>query len=114
MRSRGNSGMSSTRRGVLLLGGAALALALLAPAATPNERSNYGGTLNVRLAIEPDTLDPTLSHQFSAVEVYRTICEKLYDIGSRGQVVPQLAAALPIISDDRLTYTIQLRRGIVF
>ena len=107
--------MSRIRAGLVLLALTIIALAVLGPAsARAQQRSKYGGTLTVGLAIEPDALDPTLSHQFSAVEVYRTICEKLYDIGSKGQVIPQLAAALPVISKDKLTYTIQLRQGIVF
>ena len=32
----------------------------------------------------------------------------------RSRIVPQLAAALPAISKDKLTYTIPLRQGIKF
>jgi peptide/nickel transport system substrate-binding protein len=107
--------MSGIRVGVLPLAGVVLALAVLGPAsARVGTPSKYGGTLTVGLSAEPDGLDPTLSHQFSAVEVYRTFCEKLYDLNGNGQPVPQLAAALPVISKDKLTYTIQLRPGIVF
>ena len=51
---------------------------------------------------------------FSAVVVYRTICEKLYNLDSNARVVPQLAAASPIVSKDKLTYTIRCAKGIVF
>jgi peptide/nickel transport system substrate-binding protein len=44
----------------------------------------------------------------------RTICERLYDLDAKGDVVPRLAAALPAISKDKLTYTIPLRHGIRF
>jgi peptide/nickel transport system substrate-binding protein len=63
---------------------------------------------------EPDFLDPTLSRNISAGEVERTFCEKLYDYNNKLQIVPQLAAALPVISKDKLTYTIPLRKGIQF
>lgn len=42
------------------------------------------------------------------------MCEKLYDLNSKLQIVPQLAAALPQISKDKLTYTIKIRSGIKF
>ena len=43
-----------------------------------------------------------------------TICEKLYDIDARGKIVPQLASALPELSDGGRTVTIPLRTGIEF
>src|SRR5262249_11926630 len=45
---------------------------------------------------------------------YRTICEGLYQFDARSQVAPWLAAALPSLSADKLTYTVRLREGIVF
>ena len=39
------------------------------------------------------------------------MCEKLYDLDSKLNIVPQLAAALPQISKDKLTLTIKLRSG---
>ncbi len=42
------------------------------------------------------------------------ICEKLYDLDQDGQIVPQLATALPTISADGRTVTIPVRTGIVF
>src|SRR5262245_2876867 len=105
-----------SRLGAVLLGGAVLMLGVLGPAAArPNAGLRYGGTLVVGLGLgEPDALDPTLGGSFANIEVYRTICEKLYDLGGKGQPVPQLAAALPDVSKDQLTYTIRLRKGIVF
>jgi peptide/nickel transport system substrate-binding protein len=74
-----------------------------------------GGTLVVGLtAGEPDALDPTLARTFSGREVFLTFCEKLYDLNSKAQIVPQLASALPTISKDKLTVTIPLRKGIKF
>ena len=74
-----------------------------------------GGTLVIGLtAGEPDALDPTLARTFSGREVFLTFCEKLYDLNAKAQIVPQLAAALPTISKDKLTVTIPLRTGIKF
>jgi peptide/nickel transport system substrate-binding protein len=46
--------------------------------------------------------------------IFLHICEKLYDLNSKLVIVPQLAAALPQISKDKLTYTIRLRSGVTF
>jgi len=95
--------------------GAALALgALDSAAAQMHSHARYGGTLVVGISGFPDTLDPTLSRTLQANEVYKTFCEQLYDYDARSRIVPQLAAALPIISKDKLTYTIPLRQGIEF
>jgi peptide/nickel transport system substrate-binding protein len=59
--------------------------------------------------------DPTLSKGGpSSEEIFSTICEGLYDVDGKGQIVPLLASALPTISKDKLTYTIPLRKGILF
>jgi peptide/nickel transport system substrate-binding protein len=42
------------------------------------------------------------------------MCQKLYDINAQLSIVPQLATSLPVISDGGLTYTIQLRQGVLF
>lgn len=73
-----------------------------------------GGTLTIGLAEDPDALDPTLARTFVGRIVFLHICEKLYDLNSKLVIVPQLAAALPQISKDKLTYTIRLRSGIKF
>src|SRR5262245_37862504 len=102
-----------SRLGADHLAGALLMLVVLGPpSARSNAGSRYGGTLVVGLAAEPDTLDPTLFSQFANIEVFRTFCEKLYDLEAKGQPVPQLAAALPVVSKDQLRYTIRLRKGV--
>jgi peptide/nickel transport system substrate-binding protein len=79
------------------------------------DRPTKGGTLVVGMSRgDPDTLDPSLSRTFDSVEVFKAMCERLYDYDLEVRVVPELAAALPTISKDRLTYTIPLRHGIRF
>jgi peptide/nickel transport system substrate-binding protein len=102
--------------GGVLAVAAVLASVVLAPASAEiSVPSKSGGTLVVALTRgEPSTLDPTLSSQLTAVEIYRTMCEKLYDVDANLHVVPQLAAALPVLSKDKLAYTIRLRHGVRF
>lgn len=73
-----------------------------------------GGDLVMGLSNEPDRLDPTTSSSLYTRYVMATICEKLYDLDSGGQIVPQLATDLPTISPDGLTVTIPVRTGITF
>jgi peptide/nickel transport system substrate-binding protein len=73
-----------------------------------------GGDLVMGLSAEPDRLDPTTSSSLYTRYVMNSICEKLYDIDATGELVPQLATALPEVSDDGLTVTIPVRDDVRF
>jgi peptide/nickel transport system substrate-binding protein len=104
------------RLGLVLLATVAVGLGLLGPAsARTHARSSYGGTLVIGLAGgDPGNLDPTLAATFSAAEINKAICLKLYDYEATSRIYPELAAALPTVSADKRTYTIDLRHGILF
>lgn len=97
--------------GVALL---ALATAVAVGARGTSPQIREGGTLVVGLQEDPDALDPTLARTFVGRIVFLHMCEKLYDLDSKLHIVPQLAAALPDVSKDKLTYTIKLRSGVKF
>src|SRR5919198_3410808 len=59
-----------------------------------------GGTLRIALDGEPDKLDPTLARTLVGRNVFAAICEKLFDVNEKLEVVPQLAAAMPDVSSD--------------
>jgi peptide/nickel transport system substrate-binding protein len=73
-----------------------------------------GGTLTMALSAEPDFLDPTLAGSFYSRYVFNAMCEKLYDVNADTEVVPQLAASMPQVSDDGKTVTIKLRPDVKF
>jgi peptide/nickel transport system substrate-binding protein len=73
-----------------------------------------GGTMTVALAEDPDLLDPTLARTFVGRIVFANMCEKLYDVNDKLQIVPQLAASLPKVSDGGKTVTIDIRQGLKF
>jgi peptide/nickel transport system substrate-binding protein len=73
-----------------------------------------GGTLTVALADDPDILDPTLARTLVGRIVFTSFCEKLYDIDQNLNVVPQLAASMPTVSQDGKTVEIKLRQGVKF
>jgi peptide/nickel transport system substrate-binding protein len=93
---------------------AALALVVLPAAAAHVTR--YGGTVVVGLTADPDSMDPTVSRG-TGVTIYRDMCWRLYEmmnIHGLDTPVPQLAASLPVRSKDKLSYTVQLRQGVLF
>src|SRR4051794_34785179 len=99
--------------------GAVLVTALLAgvsasahTSASPALKS--GGTLTIALDSDPDALDPTLARTFVGRMVFVDMCEKLFDLNAKLQIVPQLAASLPTFSADKKTVTIKIRKGIEF
>jgi peptide/nickel transport system substrate-binding protein len=73
-----------------------------------------GGTLTVALSDDPDKLDPTLARTLVGRIVFTSLCEKLYDIDAKLGVVPQLATAMPTLSQDGRTAEIKLRQGVKF
>ena len=73
-----------------------------------------GGTLTVGLAEVPGPLNPTTSTSIADRIVFANMCQKLYDVNAGLKLAPQLAAALPKISANGLTYTITLRPGVKF
>src|SRR4051794_28080225 len=99
--------------GVALVLSAVLLLALGASASTAAD-SKAGGTLTIGLAEDPDALDPTLARTFVGRMIFMHMCQKLYDINAKLEIVPQLAAAMPKFSTNKKTVTIKLRTGIKF
>ena len=99
---------------VLALGVVSLVAAAAATSAAPPPALKSGGTLTIGLAEDPDALDPTLARTFVGRMVFMHMCEKLYDINAKLEIVPQLAAAMPKFSTNKKTITIRLRTGLKF
>ena len=92
------------RRAVLAL---ALSFGIVAPAIA------QGSHLRVGLADDPDVLDPSLSRSYTSRIVFASICDKLFDIDEKLNIVPQLALAHDT-SEDGKTVVIKLRPGVKF
>ena len=93
-------------------GSAALSDSFGTPA-TPDQ-VKQGGTLVMALSAEPDQLDPTLSRSLYSRYVFDSMCQKLYGVDAQSHIVPQLATALPTVSDAGKTVTIPVRDGAKF
>ncbi|HXT36917.1 MAG TPA: peptide ABC transporter substrate-binding protein [Chloroflexota bacterium] len=112
------AGLISTRRGLIA---SLAAIALLAPAigparATPAKGSSgalvYPNEPNSSLWVK--TLDPAQVTDAYSIEVINLLYSGLVVLNGNNQVVPDLAAAMPTISADRLTYTFKLKPNLKF
>jgi peptide/nickel transport system substrate-binding protein len=82
--------------------------------AAPADADEADGELTIAIAEEPDDLDPTLARTLVGRMVFVNMCEKLYDVDADLELIPQLAADLPEVSEDGLTVTIPLRSDVTF
>ena len=85
---------------------AALALSAGTVAAQAQAQSH----LRIGLAEDPDVLDPTLARTYVGRIVFASICDKLFDIDEKLNVMPQLALSHET-SDDGKAVLIKLRAG---
>lgn len=111
--STGSPGWMGRFTGVILL--CALLVvsckATIAPRASSSDpdRIILGTTAKIR------TLDPADSYEILSGNLLYNLGDRLYTTEPESSaLVPQLATALPNISDDGLTYTIPLREGVRF
>ena len=89
--------------------GIALFAAIAAVATVPG----HAQTLRFGLAEDPDVLDPTLARTFVGRVVFAALCDKLFDVDEKLNIVPQLATSYEW-SADRKALTLKLRRGVTF
>src|SRR5690242_14357902 len=70
-------------------------------------------TLRIGLAEDPDILDPTLARTYVGRIVFSALCDKLFDIDAKLNVVPQLALSHETSADGK-EVTIKLRPNVKF
>ena len=85
----------------------AFALSLMAGAAFAQTN------LRIGLGDDPDGLDPTLSRFYTTRIVFAAMCDKLFDIDDKANIVPQLALSHET-SEDGKTVILKLRSGVKF
>jgi peptide/nickel transport system substrate-binding protein len=87
---------------------------LAATAALGSAPAEAQGThLRIGLAEDPDVLDPTLARTYVGRIVFASLCDKLFDIDEKLNVVPQLALSHETL-DDGKQVIIRLRPGVKF
>ena len=68
--------------------------------------------LRIGLREDPDILDPTLARTFVGRMVFASLCDKLFDINEKLEIVPQLATGYRW--EDPKTLVVTLREGVRF
>jgi peptide/nickel transport system substrate-binding protein len=86
---------------------------------TSSSSGKTGGTANVLFGTAPDSLDPQFGYTTQAAEPdwisYTGLLTYAHASGTAGgQLIPGLAESLPQVSANGLTYTLTLRKGLVF
>jgi peptide/nickel transport system substrate-binding protein len=73
----------------------------------------HAQTLRIGLAEDPDALDPTLARTFVGRIVFAGLCDKLFDLDEKLNIVPQLATSYKWSADNK-SLEIRLRKGVTF
>lgn len=112
-----------TRKHLLVLGtcfGVLLPLAGHAADRAQLMKEHRGGTLRLTASSAAGTIDPQINYELKFWQLYQCcvydglMTFKKVSGPDSNTVVPDLALAMPTISDDGKTYTFKLRRGIKF
>jgi peptide/nickel transport system substrate-binding protein len=74
---------------------------------------SHAQTLRIGLAEDPDILDPTMARTFVGRIVFAGLCDKLFDLDEKLNVVPQLATSYKWSADNK-SLEIKLRSGVTF
>jgi peptide/nickel transport system substrate-binding protein len=95
---------------------AAASAAPSAAAASPASTATEGGNMVYALNGDMVLADPALVSDGNSLLVAEQVVQNLVELqpGSISTVIPVLAAALPTVSADGLTYTFTLRTGVTF
>jgi peptide/nickel transport system substrate-binding protein len=70
-------------------------------------------TLRIGLAEDPDILDPTLARTFVGRIVFSALCDKLFDLDEKLNIVPMLATSHDWSADHK-ALIVKLRQGVTF
>ncbi|HEX3348882.1 MAG TPA: ABC transporter substrate-binding protein [Acetobacteraceae bacterium] len=92
-----------------LLLAAAAAVSFTAPAFAQDAPTQ---TLRIALRQDPDLLDPTLARTYVGRIVFMGLCDKLFDINEKLEILPQLAAGYEWT--DSKTLVLKLRPNVQF
>ena len=104
---------------LLALVAALAGLVLVACGSSSSSSGTNGGTATVLMGTAPDYLDPqeeytTQGAEANWISYTPLVTYKHENAPSGNDVIPGLATALPTISSDGKTYTMTLRKGLVF
>ena len=84
-------------------------------ASNPQTVAQSSNRITIGTTGKPRTLDPADAYELSSISLISNMSDRLYTYEPENpEVKPDLATALPQVSEDGLTYTIPIRKGVVF
>ena len=90
----------------------------VAPAATEAPSSDMtpqkGGEMVVAYKDDLATLDPAIGYDWTNWPAIKMVFDGLLDYDSGTTIQPRIAESMPQVSDDGLTYTFKIRKGVKF
>ncbi|OSO88216.1 peptide ABC transporter substrate-binding protein [Cylindrospermopsis raciborskii CENA303] len=82
---------------------------------TPPQNLSVDARITIGTTAKPRTLDPADAYELASLGLIFNMSDRLYTYNPGStQIQPQLATSLPKVSADGLTYTILLRKDVVF
>ena len=61
-----------------------------------------------------ESLDPARANTLKSIQLLSSLGDTLYELNTDGELIPQLASEMPVISKDRLKIEINLRKNVLF
>ncbi len=61
-----------------------------------------------------ESLDPARASTLKSIQLLSSLGDTLYEMNSEGELIPELASAMPVFSKDKLQIIINLRRDVLF
>src|SRR3954454_4623968 len=86
---------------------------LAAAAVVTASAAQAQSTLRIGLNEDPDVLDPTLARTYVGRIIFASLCDKLFDVDEKLNIVPQLALSQETL-DDGKTVILKLRPNVKF
>lgn len=80
---------------------------------TTAKKPAVGGEVNLVLEEEPDSFNPIISSTAFGNEVYSKIYSGLFDYNEKWEPIPHVAKSWKF-SDDKLTFSVEIKQGIKF
>src|SRR3954468_11838380 len=86
----------------------------MAPLAASGQQPQHGGTMTVTFKDDVSTLDPAIGYDWQNWSMIKSLFSRLMDYTpGTDKLIPSLAENFTV-SDDGLTYTFKLKKGVKF
>ena len=61
-----------------------------------------------------ESLDPARASTLKSIQLLSSLGDTLYELNSEGELIPELASGMPLLSKDKLQIIINLRKDVLF